>query len=209
MDKLQELTTFIVQYGYIAIFLFVFLQELGIPNPITNELVLLFSGYLTYTGALSITKVILTAIAADFIGTSILYFIFYALSKNYIFNNTPRWLTKLVAKLENLKKRIDEGKKWGIFIGRLTPFLRGYISVVAGTIQIKPKEFITTILLSALVWSGGLVLTGRLLGPYWKELAQKLGAIEFTTLIILVVVALIVAGKYVTRRELSKDSKGI
>ena len=170
---------------------------------------LLFSGYLTYTGALSLTNVILTAVFADFIGTSILYFIFYALSKHYIFNTKPVWLAKLVSKLENMKQRIDEGKKWGIFIGRLTPFLRGYISVVAGTLQIKPKAFLTTVLLSALAWSGGLALTGRMLGPYWKELAQKLGAIEFTALLVLLVVALIVAGKYFTRREFGRGGKGI
>jgi membrane protein DedA with SNARE-associated domain len=76
MDKIQELNHFIVAYGYLAIFLFIFLQELGVPNPITNELVLMFSGYLAYTGTLSITKVIITAISADFTGTSILYFIF-------------------------------------------------------------------------------------------------------------------------------------
>ena len=209
MDKLQELNNFIVQYGYIAIFLFVFLQEIGIPNPITNELVLMFSGYLAYTGVLNIGKVIITAVSADFIGTSILYFAFYALSKHYLYKNTPRWLTKLVAKLENLKQRIDEGKKWGIFIGRLTPFIRGYVSVAAGTLQIKPKVFLTTVLLSAITWSGGLVLAGKLLGPYWNQLAQKVGGFEFALLIILLVVALVFVGKYVARRELSKETKGI
>lgn len=209
MDKLQELNIFIAQYGYIAIFLFIFLQELGVPNPVTNELVLMFSGYLAYTGVLSITKVILIAVSADFIGTGILYFTFYALSEYYIFKRKPRWLAKFAAKLETFKQRIEEGKKWGIFLGRLTPFLRGYISVAAGTIQIKPKTFLTTVLLSAITWSGGLVLAGMLLGPYWNELARKVGAFEFVALIILLVVAIIFAGKYITRRELSKHSEGI
>jgi len=209
MDKLQELNTFIMQFGYIAIFLFIFLQEIGIPNPITNELLLLFSGYLAYTGALTIGKVIITAVSADFIGTSILYFAFYALSKHYLYKHTPGWLTRLVAKLENLKQRIDEGKKSGIFIGRLTPFIRGYISVAAGALQIKPKAFLTTVLFSAITWSGGLVIAGKLLGPYWKQLVQKVGIIEFTTLIVLLIVAMIFFGKYIARRELSKETKGI
>jgi membrane protein DedA with SNARE-associated domain len=207
VDNLQELNTYIVQYGYITIFLFVFLQELGIPNPITNELVLLFSGYITYTGTLSITKVILTAVSADFMGTTILYFIFYSLGKRYLFKNTPRWLTKFVAKLDKLRQRINERKKWSIFIGRLTPFLRGYISVAAGLLQIKPKIFLSTVLLSAVIWSGSLTLTGKLLGPYWTELVQKVGAIKFAVLIILLIVALIIAGKYITRKEFSKKTK--
>jgi len=205
MDKIQELNHFILGYGYLAIFLFVFLQELGIPNPLTNELVLIFSGYLAYTGTLSIAKVIIVAVSADFIGTTILYFVFYALSAHYISTNQPRWLIKFAAKLQNLKQRVEAGSQWTIFIGRLTPFLRGYISVAAGTLQIKPKVFLTTVLLSAITWSGGLVLTGRLLGPYWNKVSQKIGLLQFGGLIILLVVAMLFTGKYIVRRELSKD----
>jgi membrane protein DedA with SNARE-associated domain len=102
---------------------------------------------------------------------------------------------------------MDKGNQWGIFLGRLTPFLRGYISVAAGTLQIKPKTFLTTVFLSALVWSGGLVLAGRLLGPYWNEVAQKVGAFQFAAFIIIVIVALFFLGRYVTRKELAKHGK--
>ncbi len=210
MDKLQDLNNFILQYGYVAIFLFVFLQELGIPNPITNELVLIFSGYLTYTGTLSIMKVILIAVSADFIGTSILYFIFYGLSKHYFFNNTPIWLEKFVARLGKLKQKIEHGNRWTIFIGRITPFLRGYMSVAAGTIQIKPKIFLTTVLLSAITWSGGLVLTGRLLGPYWKEVVKQTGVLQFIGIIILLVITLLFVGKHVSNKLLlARESKRV
>jgi membrane protein DedA with SNARE-associated domain len=41
-----ELILYITKYGYIAIFVLIFLQEIGAPNPIPNEFVLLYSGYL-------------------------------------------------------------------------------------------------------------------------------------------------------------------
>jgi membrane protein DedA with SNARE-associated domain len=41
------LSAYIIKYGYIALFSLVFLQEIGVPNNVPNELVLLFSGYLT------------------------------------------------------------------------------------------------------------------------------------------------------------------
>lgn len=207
MDKIQYVTGFIAHYGYLAIFLFVFLQEIGIPNPITNEFVLIFSGYLAYTGMFSITKVVLVAVSADFLGTSILYFTFYGLSKYYVAKNPPNWIKKLTEKLEILKQRIHKKRKWGIFIGRLTPFLRGYISVAAGTLQIEPKVFLTTVLLSALTWSGGLTFAGRILGPYWNQLAQKLGLIEFCAFIAILIISLVITGTYITRREFSKNTK--
>lgn len=207
MDKIQELNTFILQYGYIAIFMCIFLQELGVPNPVTNELILLFSGYLTYTGAFSFTKVILIAVSADITGTTVLYFIFYALSKQYIFNNLPKWLAKLSARLENLKQRINSKSQWEIFLFRLTPFIRGYVSVAAGILQLRPILFLPNVILSAVIWSGGLVLAGRLLGPYWNSVVQKTGAFYFAGLIILLVIALFFVGKYFIRKQLAKESK--
>lgn len=73
----HSLAVFIAHYGYPAIFSLVFLQEIGVPNPVPNELVLLFSGYLAFLGALNFVLVFLTVVAADFIGTSILYLVFY------------------------------------------------------------------------------------------------------------------------------------
>jgi len=201
MDRIQELNQLIIEYGYIAIFLAVFLQELGVPNPITNELVLLFSGYLAYKGMLSLIKVILIAVSADFTGTCILYFIFYMLSKQYIFKNPPRWVMKYLNKLGNLKQRIENEGQWTIFLGRLTPFVRGYVSVVAGALQIKPKSFLSTVFLSAITWSIGLVLAGRMLGPYWNEVVKNANAYEFLVFVILGVSAMFLAQRYVVSRS--------
>jgi membrane protein DedA with SNARE-associated domain len=202
---LEELDHIIREYGYVAIFLFVFLQEIGVPNPLTNELVLLFSGYLAYLGVLNTLKVFFVAVSADFIGTSILYFIFYLVSRQYIFKCPPRVLTKFIRKLKKLKQRINNRNVWTIFLGRLTPFLRGYISVAAGILQIKPRAFLTTVLLSAITWSGGLVLVGKTLGPYWNEVIQKIGIVQFIMLLAILIVISAFAGKYITRKEFSKD----
>ena len=49
---------FIAEYGYWAIFILVFLQEAGLPNPIPNELVLGFSGFLSTQNRLEIPSII-------------------------------------------------------------------------------------------------------------------------------------------------------
>jgi membrane protein DedA with SNARE-associated domain len=68
---------FVNDYGYLAVFLLVFLQEIGIPNPVPNELVLLFAGALTSVGGLSVWLMFFTAVAADVIGTTIVFSVFY------------------------------------------------------------------------------------------------------------------------------------
>ena len=78
------LSAYIIKYGYIAIFLLVFLQEIGMPNPVPNELVLIFSGYLTSVGKLDFITVLITVIAADTIGSSLLYMTFYCFGQRVL-----------------------------------------------------------------------------------------------------------------------------
>src|SRR5664279_3741133 len=73
----EEVLFYITNYGYLAILILVFLQEIGMPNPFPNELLLVFSGYLSFKGLLFMPFVILTAVSADFIGTNVLYFLFF------------------------------------------------------------------------------------------------------------------------------------
>src|SRR6516225_8382929 len=101
------LATHIAEYGYIAIFLLVLLQELGVPNPVTNEFVLLFSGYLAYTGVLNLQLVVLTSVSADCIGTTILYALFYRFGE-YLMDRRPRWFPISPKHIDRLKLMIAE-----------------------------------------------------------------------------------------------------
>jgi len=202
MDKLPELAFYLAKYGYYAIFLLVFIQELGIPNPITNELVLIFCGYLSYTGTLSFYKVILVAISADFIGTSILFFIFFSFSK-WLTDHSPKWLPLNGETIEKLKTRLLRRGNRSVFIGRLTPFLRGYVSVAAGMLHVKPQTFLGTVIISAVTWSGGLVLLGRLIGPYWNQMIKESGLISNIVLIVVLIIVIMFIGRYFQRRQLN------
>lgn len=171
----EELAIYITKYGYLAIFSLVFLQEIGVPNPVPNELVLLFSGYLAYSGILSFPLVFFAVVAADFIGTSLLYFIFYFLESTFL-KKAPKWFP--VKKVEKFTEKIAKKGMFSIYLGRLLPYARGYISVAAGLVRIPPKIFLITVFLSAVTWSGGYALAGRLLGKEWESFSAKFGTSE-------------------------------
>jgi membrane protein DedA with SNARE-associated domain len=183
-----ELTHYIAEFGYAAIFLCVFLQELGVPNPVTNEFVLLFSGYLAYTGVLNFWLVFLTAVSADCAGTALLYAVFYRFGEA-ILRRRPRWFPVGPAELERVASRISERQRWSIYVARLVPFLRGYASVAAGVLPIRPRVFLPAVALSAITWSGGYVAAGRLLGPYWEQAASRVGRMEAAVFVAVLLIA--------------------
>ena len=199
-----ELADYIIKYGCFAIFSLVFAQELGVPNPVPNEIVLLFAGYLTSIGLLSFPLIFLAGVFADFIGTSILYTVFYFFGEELL-RHAPRWLP--VDKVMSLEKKLSKGGLWSVFVGRLIPYLRGYTSVAAGLFRIPPKKFLSAVLLSAITWSGGYVIAGRILGKEWNKLASKLNigeAIVVGLAIIFLIFFVIPAAVRYFRRENNK-----
>lgn len=166
------LSAYIIKYGYMAIFSLVFLQEIGIPNPMPNELVLLFAGYLTSTGELDFITVWMTVASADIIASSLLYMIFYYFGQRLL-QKWPHVIS--TSTLDSLTTRISHQDRWSIYVGRLMPFIRGYTAVAAGLLKISPGIFLPAVLISALTWSGGYVIAGKLLGQEYANVVSKLG----------------------------------
>lgn len=154
------------------------------PNPVSNELVLLFSGYLAYSGVLSLPLVILTAVAADSIGTTLLYVVFY-LFGHLLLERKPRWIPISKENIEKLQRIISRRDKWGIYLGRLIPYVRGYTSIAAGLLQISAKNYLLMVLLSAITWSGGYVIAGRIIGPHWEDAINAVGGIRNAMFVVL------------------------
>jgi alkaline phosphatase len=167
----EALSGYLITYGYWGVFSLIFLQEIGVPNPIPNEIILLFVGYLTSIGTFSVFWMVIAAVAADFIGTTILYSVFYFFGEQ-ILKHAPKWLPK--EKIREFKKKVSKRGIWGVFVGRLIPYVRGYASVAAGILKIPAKLFLPSVLLSATLWSGGYVIAGRIIGKEWEKLAMHL-----------------------------------
>jgi membrane protein DedA with SNARE-associated domain len=181
------LSAYILKYGYIAIFSLVFLQEIGVPNPVPNEVVLLFSGYLSSVGKLDCITVLITVIAADVIGSSCLYTTFYYFGQPLL----QKWPHIMpTSKLASLTARVSQQNRWSIYVGRHIPFIRGYTAVAAGLLKIPPRLFLPAVLLSALTWSGGYVIAGTLLGHAYVDVVSKLaiGKLVFVVFLVLCII---------------------
>jgi membrane protein DedA with SNARE-associated domain len=202
----EEVVYYVTRYGYIAIFIMVFLQEIGMPNPFPNELLLIFSGYLSFKGILFFPFVILIAITADFIGTNILYTLFYNVGP-VIIKKKPKWIPLSAKTIDNLTAKILNGGLLSIYIFRLTPFTRGYTSVITGLLGIKPRVFLPIALISAATWATIYVLLGYFIGPSWDFFTINIGRFKFVMLSILILVLflLILFYYFRKRRKIKKN----
>ncbi len=202
-----ELALYITKYGYLAIFSLVFLQEIGVPNPVPNEFVLLFSGYLSTQGVLNFPLVLLAAISGDFIGTSVLFFVFYFFGAQLLARK-PKWLPISKRNIERLSNFVSSKGLWGVYLGRLIPYLRGYVSAAAGLLEFSPRKFLLMVFLSAITWSGGYVIAGHIAGPYWQEIAQQItGASKIAGAALVILIAVLFWRNIARWRKNFKNNK--
>jgi membrane protein DedA with SNARE-associated domain len=98
-----------------------------------------------------------------------------------------------------------------VFLGRLLPIVRTYISFPAGLSKIGYGKFIIVTLLGAIPWNLGLAYAGFLLGQHYQEVATTLSPVAIP-LAILVVIILAVAwwyGRKLGEEESAKPEKAI
>jgi membrane protein DedA with SNARE-associated domain len=196
----EEAVVFVTKYGYMAIFILVFLQEIGMPNPLPNELLLMFSGYLTFKGILFLPLVLLTVVSADFIGTNILYFVFYSTGA-YLLQKKPKWFPVSQKTIDRIMTKIHNGGNTSIYLFRLTPFTRGYTSVICGLLQIKPRVFLPIALYSAATWATIYVVAGLLIGPSWNLFIKNEGNFKYVLLASLILISGLVIFMYFHRKK--------
>ena len=156
-----QLTFYIANYGYLALFCIIVLMELGMPG-LPNEVVLIYFGYICRKAGLFFPAVMGTGVVADIIGSLLLYF-FFLYGRNRLIRLKPKWLRVSSQKIDRLTKRIGFGRRRNLFLAKMTPFIRGYVSVIAGLLQIPLILYGWITVLTAISWTGGWLIVGWLL----------------------------------------------
>ena len=105
-------------------------------------------------------------------GAPVIAYIFYSFGQRLL----QKWPHVIpTSRLTYFTARVSKQDRWSIYVGRLIPFVRGYTAVAAGLLKIPPGIFLPAVLVSALTWSGGYVIAGKLLGHEYANVASKLG----------------------------------
>jgi len=63
-----------------------------------------------------------------------------------------RWLHLNEAKLDKAERWFDRWEEWAVFLGRLTPVARSFISVPAGVFQARLVPYVWLTLLGSAIW---------------------------------------------------------
>lgn len=202
----EEIVSYITTYGYVAIFVLIFLQEIGMPNPIPVELLVLFTGYLSFKGLLYLPFVIITAAAADFIGANILYTVFYT-SGTFLLQKKPRWIPISEIKITRFREKINSGGWLNIFLFRLMSVTRGYASIITGLLHMKPAKYLPIVIMSAFTWTMLYAILGFILGPSWNIIITNIDHFKFVMSGILLLIICFYILRWFRKKQITQKNK--
>ncbi|WP_239723966.1 DedA family protein [Mammaliicoccus sp. A-M4] len=196
----QWITDFMTQYGYVGIFILVFLEY--IIHPFPSEIILTFAGFMTTQSNLSIVVVCILAVVGAVLGALVLYGIGAWIGEERIYRLIHKHGKYIGIKTKDLDKTITWLNKygnWAIFIGRFIPIVRTLISLPAGITKMNIPLFIVLTAIGTGMWNILLIVLGMTLGSHWHKIIEFAGIYSKLFIFIIAIIVLYVLYRWFKR----------
>jgi membrane protein DedA with SNARE-associated domain len=155
--------------GYGGIFVLMILESALIPIP--SEIIMPFSGFLVSAGKMGAVAVILAGSFGNLVGSIATYFLGIKLGRAFLI----KYGKYILFRPHHLVFTEQLFHKYGeriVFVGRLLPVVRTYISLPAGIGRTNFFKFVVYTLAGSLIWNTILTYAGIQLGHNWKHIDQ-------------------------------------
>jgi membrane protein DedA with SNARE-associated domain len=198
----SSVTTFVGDQGLYAVFV---LMAVDAVFPAASELVMLYAGALA-AGAFSGQHVVLFGGRIDshfwaYVAISLAGTIGYTLGSlvgwgigayagRPLLEERGRWFHLDRAKLDRADRWFERWGDWAVFLGRLTPVVRSFISIPAGVVRMPIVRFTLLTFLGSAIWCFAIAGAGWALGSSYEHFHHDFAYVEYT--VVAAVVVLIV-----------------
>ncbi|MHB1343882.1 MAG: DedA family protein [Thermoleophilia bacterium] len=157
----------LVDYGLVAIFISQTLESMCIPIP--SEVVVPYGGFLAAQGHVALWQVVVVAVAANLTGSAIAY-----AAGRYggraLFLKYGKYVLMSEHHLDAADRWFERRGEVTVFLTRMMPGVRTFISVPAGVSRMPFLKFAVYSVLGAVPWNTGLAYLGWVFGENWERL---------------------------------------
>jgi membrane protein DedA with SNARE-associated domain len=217
----EVVTSAIGDYGLYAVFALMLVDAVF---PAASELVMVYGGALA-AGAFADHEVVLfgstieeglpayLAIAlAGTIGYTIGAVIGWAIG---LYGGRPylerhgRWLHLDAEKLDRAERWFERWEDWAVFLGRLTPVVRSFVSVPAGVLEARFVRYTLLTLAGSAIWCFAFAGAGYLAGDNWEDFHHAFRYFDYLVgAAIVAAVAWLAVRRIRKRRRLAEETQG-
>jgi membrane protein DedA with SNARE-associated domain len=167
-------TALIRTLGPLGVFVLMVPESACIPVP--SEVTLLFSGFAVSQHWMSLVLAVLAATAGNVVGSLIAYGV-----------GASRLLTRIPgggALLAHSERLLEAQGLRAVFIARLLPLARTFVSLPAGARRLPLGSFVLLTTLGCALWALVFVLIGLVSGAAWGAVSSVLGKLLLATVLV-------------------------
>jgi len=152
------------QHGVLAAFLFILIEEAGVPVPVPGDFIMLVVGVHARQGQTPLWQGIVAMEAATLIGSTFLYLLARRAGRGLVYKY-GRFIHLSPARLDQTERWLTEKGSVAIVLGRLIPGLRIATPITCGVFAVPLWRFIPALGVGALGYILLYTLLGYFLGP--------------------------------------------
>jgi membrane protein DedA with SNARE-associated domain len=197
----ELLTDTIGDYGLYAVFLLMLLDAVF---PAASEAVMVYGGAVA-AGAFAGQEVTLFGVELEpglpayvaialagtlgyFVGAILGWWIGAAAGRPYL-ERHGRWLHLNADKLDRAENWFDRWDDWAVFLGRVTPVARSFVSIPAGIFRMPFVRYTVLTAIGSAIWCFAFAGAGWGLGRSWERFHHDFRFVDYLFVVAVVVVA--------------------
>jgi membrane protein DedA with SNARE-associated domain len=195
-------SSFLNRHGLLAAFVFLLIEEGGVPVPVPGDVLMLILGVHAREGTVSLWQAVGATWLGTMIGSTLLYFGSRIAGRGLVYRY-GRFIRLTPERLDNAEQWLKQHGSRAVFLGRLVPGLRIVTAVACGVFEVPFTVFFPAMSLGALLYILVYTLLGYFLGPPVLSFLEKVH-IPFGLLGSLVPLGLLLVWIFRTRQELGR-----
>ena len=166
----EAITSFINEYGFIAIAFLLCIENIFPPIP--SEVILLFGGFIFASCASDVFYAIIYATSGSVLGAVILYRAGSMFGRERLIklvnSKAGRMLFLKESDVIKAETYFNKNRSKAVLVCRCIPMVRSLISIPAGIVHMPFIKFILLTTLGSLVWNTILIAAGAIAGNSWQ-----------------------------------------
>lgn len=166
------MASFLDQHGLLAAFVFLLIEEAGVPVPVPGDVLMLILGLHARQGRTELWQAIAVVELATVIGSTFLYVASRLAGRTLVYRY-GRFIRLTPERLDNAERWLKQHGSRAVFLGRLVPGLRIVTAVACGVFEVPARVFIPAMAFGALLYIMVYTLLGYFLGQPVLDLLEK------------------------------------
>lgn len=190
-------TSNVAQWGYAAIFFLMLLESACIPIP--SEAIMVYAGFEVATGRLDMLLAVLAGAAGNLVGSLVAYYVGRWGGRPFVLKY-GKYILLHPKKVEMADHFFERYGQRAVFLSRLLPVIRTFISLPAGVAQMDVGKFSLYTFAGSVPWSWMLAYVGFLVGANWKWALHQLDKLNYVILAAVIIAVGAYAWRHARRR---------